>query len=276
MAWGEKAWQYTAFISDDAFVAAAIAHLGYLGFAFAYVVDRRSGRQTGFQAITPLAFGAEVAPSPDSGKSVFYHPSGYILMENRPRRLSIRLKEFRCDAALEEIKPFDATWPIQDSGYNRTQKAMGLPCEATLIERGAARTLAGHCLSDWTRGTPARETAWGWSAGVGTAGGRLVAWNLRTGFDDPSGAENCVWVACEPRCYDGPAEIDLPAEGAKAWAMRYGDLTVSFEEEGERHENLDLILVASRYRQPFGRYTGTFQGDPLVGFGVAEDHWARW
>ena len=37
-----------------------------------------------------------------------------------------------------------------------------------------------------------------------------------------------------------------------------------------------LGLLASRYAQPWGRFEGTFEGQPLTGYGVTEDHWARW
>ncbi len=275
MAWGEKAWQFAAAMSEEAFVAAAIADLGYLGFAFAYAVDRRTGRSEAFQALTPFAAGTTVAGVPEGGKSTFYHPSGYILIENRPRKLAVRLRAFKADVALADVQPWDATWPIEGGGYNRTQKAMGLPAKGHLELGGERLSLDGHGLSDWTRGAPARETSWRWAAGVGRAGDRVVAWNLRTGFDDPTGEENCIWVDGEPHGV-GPATIEIPADETQTWRVAGGDLALSFKEQGDRHENLDLILIASRYRQPWGTYVGTHAGVPLTGFGVTEDHWARW
>ncbi|MOA35124.1 hypothetical protein D3C78_1565490 [compost metagenome] len=51
---------------------------------------------------------------------------------------------------------------------------------------------------------------------------------------------------------------------------------LSFHPEGVHSEDLNMGLVASRYAQPWGRYEGSFEGQALTGYGVAEDHWARW
>ncbi len=285
MPWKEKAWQWAGVVSDDAFVACAVAHLGYLGFCFAYAVDRRTGKTASFQATTPLAAGTQVAAGPEDGHSAFHHPSGYVLIDNRPRRMVITLQAFQAEAEFQDIVPWDATWSIEGTGYNRTQKAMGLPATGTLHLGDEDLSLSGHGLLDYTRGCPAHETSWRWAAGTGHSGGRIISWNLRTGFDDPTGAENAVWIDGEPRGL-GPAQIvpPTPEEVAKephersplVWRIACDGLELAFTEAGDRHENLDLTLIASRYRQPWGSYRGTFEGAPLEGYGVTEDHWARW
>ena len=134
--------------------------------------------------------------------------------------------------------------------------------------------LTGGILYDWSRGRPERETRWRWCAGVGLLGAQPVAWNLRTGFDDDSQAENAVWIAGMPEPA-GPCTI-APGEGLGPWAIAAGPLALTFHPEGEQREDVDLGLAASRYRQPWGRFEGTLNGQPLRGFGVVEDHWARW
>lgn len=275
MPWKEKAWQWMGVVSDDAFVACAVADLGYLGFCFAYAVDRHTGNTAAFQATSPLAAGTRVASGPDADHTAFHHPSGYVLIDNRPRRMVITLQQFRAEAEFQGIEPWEATWPIPPTGYNRTQKAMGMPSSGTLHLGSRTLSLSGHGLQDYTRGRPARETSWRWAAGTGMAGGRVVSWNLRTGFDDPEGVENAIWVDGVPRAA-GPAVIELPDGNGAAWSIQAGGLELTFLEDGDRHENLDLVLVASRYRQPWGPYAGTFEGEPLAGYGVTEDHWARW
>ena len=53
-----------------------------------------------------------------------------------------------------------------------------------------------------------------------------------------------------------------------------------FSAEATRARNEQLVLLRSRYRQPFGRYHGSLPGpEPIVvadGFGVAEDHDVYW
>jgi hypothetical protein len=98
-----------------------------------------------------------------------------------------------------------------------------------------------------------------------------VAWNLRTGFGDPLEVENACWVDGQPSRLEA-ARID-PGD---RWTVAAGALRLSFEADGQHAENLDVKLIASRYQQPWGRFTGTFEGAPLTGYGVVEDHWARW
>ncbi|MNY70222.1 hypothetical protein D3C86_2083110 [compost metagenome] len=70
----------------------------------------------------------------------------------------------------------------------------------------------------------------------------------------------------------GPAAI---VPGAP-WRITAGGLDLTFEPHGMRREDMDLVVVTSRYQQPWGRYVGTFEGRPLEGYGVVEDHWAVW
>ncbi|HEX4671658.1 MAG TPA: DUF2804 family protein, partial [Solirubrobacteraceae bacterium] len=57
---------------------------------------------------------------------------------------------------------------------------------------------------------------------------------------------------------------------------RVDDLT--FHPEAERRHSQNLVLVRSRYRQPFGTFSGTLPGGIALGkgYGVMEDHDAWW
>lgn len=277
MPWRVKTWEYVAVVADDVFLAAAIAHLGYLGFAFAYAFDRNSGVCKSFGAIIPLAMGTRVAIDPTQGGSHFSYPFGRIDIENRPRTLKMRFTGVIAAVRFEEVLPWEVRWLTRGGGENRTFKAMGLPASGFCEISGRRHAIAGHGLLDWTVGRPARETEWRWAAGVGRAGETLMAWNFRTGFDDPAQRENVVWISGIPRQV-GLATIEPPREDAApaVWTVSQGGLKLNFEEHGQRQESLNLGLIASRYRQPWGRFSGTFEGAPVDGYGVAEDHWARW
>jgi hypothetical protein len=88
-----------------------------------------------------------------------------------------------------------------------------------------------------------------------------------------SGSERTVWVDGEP--YEPPpVTFDDDLSGV-------GRLRFDAEATRERREN--LLLVRSRYRQPFGTFSGALPGaggpDPVLlaeGFGVIEDHDVWW
>ncbi len=63
------------------------------------------------------------------------------------------------------------------------------------------------------------------------------------------------------------------------WRIRSEDGRVDlvFQPEGQRAQTIDLMLIASRYVQPFGSFSGKLHGVTLDGLaGVTEDHVARW
>ena len=124
-------------------------------------------------------------------------------------------------------------------------------------------------LVDESGGRHPRALAWWWSAGAGTlADGRPVTWNLVDGLHDGvEGSERAVWI-------DGVPEhvAPQPFHGLDG----VGDLRFSACARRARKEN--LLLIASDYEQPFGRFTGALpHGGPLrEGRGVMERHDVRW
>ena len=267
----EKRWQFVAVVAEEALVAAAVANFGYLGYAFAYAHRRDTGETRRYEMKSPLGLGAMVAFDADAGFSRLSVPTGYFRFDPDPGHLDIRLREFQASFNFDAGVPWDAAWDIPGAGHHQTRKRMGDPARGRLLWDGRDIPLSGRALMDWSRGRLARETAWRWAAGVGRAGDRVVAWNLRTGFDDPTQAENAVWVDGTPASA-GPCTI----EPGDAWRVEAGPLVLTFHPEGVHSEDLNLGLVASRYAQPWGRFEGSFEGQPLTGYGVAEDHWARW
>ena len=128
-------------------------------------------------------------------------------------------------------------------------KQGGIRAHGTIaIGRETPREITAAAVIDDTAGYHERHTQWRWSAGVGTAqDGRALAWNLVDGVNDPpQGSERTVWV-------DGvPHEV-----GAVRFAddlSRVGELR--FAQEAIRARNENRLIVRSRYRQPFGTFTG--------------------
>lgn len=58
-------------------------------------------------------------------------------------------------------------------------------------------------------------------------------------------------------------------------------IDLTFEPKGMRSENINLLLIASRFVQPFGLFKGTITCEgtrlPINNvFGVVENHYAKW
>ena len=131
---------------------------------------------------------------------------------------------------------------------------------------------------DYTHGYLARETAWRWAFANGRVNGRPVAFNFSEGFVQGEG-ESAVWTDGEPR----PAgKISFTFDGtapASPWHIRSEDGRVDlvFHPEGYRAQTIDLMVISSRYVQPFGTFSGRLHDVEVHSLpGVAEDHTARW
>jgi len=156
-------------------------------------------------------------------------------------------------------------------GYGWTRKQGGIHVHGTVRLAGdEPRAVDARAVIDDTSAYYERHTRWRWCAGVGTAeDGRALAWNLVQGVNDPPlGSERTVWVDGIPR-ETAPVAI---APGLDA----VGELR--FHAEATREHRQNLIVVRSRYRQPFGTFSGTLPDGTAVqeGFGVMEDHDVWW
>jgi hypothetical protein len=156
-------------------------------------------------------------------------------------------------------------------GYGWTRKQGGIAVRGTVaLAGGAPRAVEGRAVIDDTSAYYERHTAWRWCAGVGAdAEGRALAWNLVEGVNDPArGSERTVWVDGVPR-EAGPLAIAPSLDAV-------GDLR--FHAEASREHRQNLVVVRSRYRQPFGTFSGALpDGSRLSeGYGVMEDHDVWW
>jgi len=129
--------------------------------------------------------------------------------------------------------------------------------------------IASCGLVDESAGHHARVTRWSWSAGCGTSeSGAAVTWNLVDGVhDSPINSERTLWV-------DGVPQEVGPVEFATDLSRVAG---IEFHAEAERARHDRMILIDSKYRQPFGTFTGSIAGITLRnGYGVMERHDVRW
>ena len=170
------------------------------------------------------------------------------------------------DLALEENDGVEVTSSTPRGNAIWTRKQGGVPARGMVM----GREIEARAIVDDSAGDHDRHTTWRWSAGVGSAGdGSPVAWNLVDGIHDAPGAsERRVWHGAEA------TEVD-PVEFAPDLS-RVGEL--DFTPWAERREHLNLLVVRSYYRQPFGTFRGELPDGTRLreGYGVMEEHDALW
>lgn len=241
-----KAWRYIGIFGPELMICVAAVRIGRARQSFWAVWDREGHRL--HERTWMSAGGVRLSP-------------GRVAVSDGAAGVLIALEE---GAGVETVC-------ADGAGYAWTRKQGGVPATGTVaLADERRRPIAAAAIIDDTAAYYRRHTRWRWCAGVGIAAdGRPVAWNLVDGVNDPpADSERTVWVDGEPR-EAPPVAIDPALGGA-------GELR--FAAEAMRAHTQNLLVVRSRYRQPFGTFSGTLPGGPALaaGYGVMEDHDVFW
>jgi hypothetical protein len=238
-----KAWRYVGVYGPELMLCAAVVRIGPARQSFWAVWDGERLHER-----TQLRIGAVKLP---------------------PGRVLVDDGEVQVDLALEEEAGIETVCPSGDS-YAWTRKQGGVRATGTVAIAGVERPIESRAVIDDTAGYYQRHTRWRWSAGVGVASdGREVAWNLVDGVNDPpSSSERTVWVGGEAREV-GPSRFSDDLSSVDA---------LRFHAEATRERTDNLVVIRSRYRQPFGTFSGELPGgvELAEGYGVMEDHDVWW
>jgi Protein of unknown function (DUF2804) len=245
-----KRWRYFGVYGPELMFCAGRARVGVIPQGFWGVVER--GRPV--RALTSVR-----------GAGVRFDGSR-VTIDSNGVRADILVEE---GGGVESVNPH----PLDsEGGYVWTRKQAGVPACGWIELDGRRVEVDGLAVVDETAGYHARDTSWLWCAGVGRAvGGERVGWNLVTGVNDgPVASERTVWVDGEP------AEVG-PVEFADDLS-RVGDLVFGEWPDSARVDDTNLLIFSSKYRQPFGSFSGALpNGVELAeGYGVMESHQVAW
>jgi hypothetical protein len=181
----------------------------------------------------------------------------------------------RIHLELEESDGVEIVSPTSAGHYIWTRKQADVPVRGFAEVDGARHEIDGVAFIDDSAGYHDRHTAWKWSAGNGlTPDGRAVSWNLVSGVHDaPAASERTVWIDRVPTEV-GPVTF---APDLSSVTFAEGG-ALDFTEWAAREADANMLLMRSRYRQPFGTFTGTLPGgvELAQGYGVMEEHDVRW
>jgi hypothetical protein len=240
-----KAWRYVGVYGPELMLCAGVVRIGRARQAFWAVWDR--DRSVLRERTTP----------------------GRGRVQLTPGHLRVLETDVQIDVELEEEAGIETVCPSGDS-YAWTRKQGGISARGTVAIDGRPRRLHARAVIDDTAAYYQRHTSWHWSAGIGrTSDGRELAWNLVSGVNDPAQhSERTIWVDGEP-VESGPSAFAADLSGVDE---------LRFSSEAVRESNDNLLLVRSRYRQPFGTFSGLLPGgiELAEGYGVMEEHDVWW
>lgn len=290
----EKRWVYAAVAADELLVTAAVVRLGYVANCFAFAFDRAAGRMVGkYSAVAPPVAANVGDTGGDGCHASFGWLGARVSIERglgeRDYRLEVRTPDLRVSARLSTETmppPIGAVASLAGPAglFNATEKGVLMPTVGEAIAGGRHYDLDGGLAGyDYTSGLLARHTAWRWAFALGRArGAERVALNLVQGF---VGEPECaVWIDGELHpLSEGRIDYE-PGKPLSPWTVKTADGEVDLRfEPGDLHaEERNYKLIASRFIQPAGSYTGTIRlpgRDPIEldrVLGVVEDQDVLW
>ncbi|MBC7242030.1 MAG: DUF2804 domain-containing protein [Anaerolineae bacterium] len=294
-----KCWDYYGITTPTHFFSATLAHLGYAGQAFVYIIDfeRRTCHE---QTLTiPFGRGIHLAPKSTEGESFFDNGRVALRFQAKPdsRHLSVEWPAFagahlNADITLQMLEGHESTViviPIGRKRFYYNRKVNCMPA-AGRIQWGETRLDLDpqHCLGnlDWGRGVWEYRSFWVWASASGfLPDGRTLGLNLGFGFGDTSAAtENTLLL--QGRIHKlGQVDFEYDSRNfMRPWRMTSPDgrLSLEFTPFMERVARTNLLLIASEVHQMFGHYEGqvvTDEGETVSVRGLigwVEEHHARW
>ena len=279
-----KRWQYAAIAHPAFFIGVAIVDVGWTGTAFAYLFDRKSGEVIAAASANGLPGLSTRIEDRAFGDASFHAGRCRLNFRRDGARLELTVDAPQLKVAahiqLTDMPPVLAVIAPANWLAHSTHKSGGLKISGFADCQDRRYSLDGAVAAlDYSNGLLARETRWRWAS----AHALDLGFNLQQGYMGDT--ENAAWLHGK-LIRLGPVSFDYqPEDPLQGWRMRSdnGLLELDFTPEGARREDKNLLIAASRYVQPIGRFNGQIR-DPDSGavhlihdlLGVTEDHLSRW
>ncbi len=291
-----KQFQYFGIISNDLLIGCALADTAWMGLAFVYVFDTRSGELEEYTWRSPLSRALQMSSSPTDGESRFRQTGidirmGYQRIEGGLRKtLSLTCDALQINASMDESADYEAMSLCTRTGVNGwtyANKVAGVAVNGRLqwrqqeIELGALNACGHH---DFSAGYMRRETFWNWACLSTEVDGIALGLNLSCGVNETSASENCIWVDGKLHSMGG-IFFEYDADDLmQPWKIFSADgkLALRFVPLGRHVEKLNLGVFASNFNQLFGQFSGSIHVDDnrhLVlnqHYGFVEEQFAKW
>lgn len=275
-----KAWIFASAFSERYCVGFAIADAGLVATAFVYFFDTQTGQYVEEKTTVPFGFSTAFDPGLRSIwvlKDFSIRPeSDRIICAYAGKRIQIKL------SLTENGQGSTTIAPAGDRPFHHTYKNLLLPAAVEATIDGKAISYHGRIGGlDFSKGYPPRHTFWNWaSLNAKTDTGVEFGINLVGDFNNS--IENALWTGGKVLpLSQATFSYGRPVEKS-TWqiATLDGTLNMKFTPRGVRGEDINAVVMMSKFKQPFGTFTGTVRLEGVLhnftGHGVVEEHMAKW
>lgn len=289
--WRFNQFQFVSAMGRDWVFGLAVVDLKIVSNAFFYLYDFSTGTLHEQSLLAPLARGTRIEPKPEQGEAFFRKgdTTVSVVAGHGERTIQVRAPgNIEVDLTLaEDSDPLRLVSPAGYNGWVFTRKSAGVPVSGQ-VRWGAVEWRcdeASRGSVDWSCGFMRRETAWNWACVAGQLpDGRSFGLNLAAGVNETGMTENAFWL--DGQCVKlGIARFEFDRyRPEEPWRVTTDDgrVDLTFRPAGVRQEKLDVLVLASNFRQFIGTFAGFITGEggeriAIEGMrGLMEDHYARW
>ena len=279
--WRIKEWDYYLVCNDRFALALTIADNGYMGLDSVSLLDFDTKRQLTHSAISLFPMGSGQLPvssvegtSRAAGKG--YEINFVVARGKRELYGQVENMQGTSQKLLFDLSLAD---PVQDSMvivtpfhgkpncFYYNQKINCLPAEGRVIlddQDFYFSPATSFGMLDWGRGVWPYSNTWYWGSASGVVNGRAFGLNIGHGFGDTSKAtENMILYGGKAHKLGRVAFTEPMAKGRADYLSTWqvfddtGRLKLAFEPILDRAADLNVLVLASRQHQVFGRFYGT-------------------
>jgi hypothetical protein len=252
-----------------------------------YAYDRNTGQMVEDQQLA-LSSSVIIDSRPDLCRSSF--KTHRFVAKSDLGHFSAKTSHMNLDISLSlsNAFPFRLCSRAGYNGWVYTQKTTPVPLDGHIViheKKYSINSPDAMAIIDWTTGYMQKETFWNW-ASIATSlnDNRNLGVNLSCGVNETSFTENFFVVGNQVTKVD-MVHFDYNINDLyQPWTIKSYDekIHLTFAADHHRSENMNAWLVASKFSQLMGRFSGHLQtdtGEMITLYncpGWAEDHFARW
>ncbi|CAF1646817.1 unnamed protein product [Adineta ricciae] len=228
----------------------------------------------------------------------------YVVDANVPMGDGVQVSfDFTIDYSSEKDESMVLLYPVLQTRPAYTHKIAGLPSRGHIQfgnEKNKQELSNGLSSLDWTLAYSERSSHWKWislsTVAIDSSNDESVTIGINLSdivYNDENGVsmESAVWIAGKVYkvnliAYELPEKQYLTSDSWQVYSSGSIDpnapnIRLTFQPHGSQEEHINLFILDADFVQASGTYNGTIElaGRRYIienGFGVAENHYAKW
>ena len=277
--WRIKEWDYYAVLTKEYAMCVTVADNSYMSLVSVSFLDFKKPSYITKSHMEWLTFGRLNIPGSSEKGDIKYSHKGYefsFLNDGKERHLIVSYpkfdgdKTFKCDVKLSSTNKYSMViaTPFNKKGhFYYNQKINCLKADGVFsIGDKKYSVNDGVGVLDWGRGTWTYKNTWYWSSLNIKDEEGYKGFNLGYGFGDTSAAsENMAFYKDRAFKLDDVI-FDIPRDGkkylyTKEWKIysKNKDIDLTFTPIIDRIDCTDVLIIASKQHQVFGKFNGTIK-----------------